>query len=233
MLIKGKVKRLTIYLGEADTRHGRPVYQLLVELARKHGLAGATVTRGLMGYGASGHIHSAHLVDVTSQLPLKVEVVDSADAIDRILPDVYDLVEGGLIELCDVEAVKFESRPPEAPAKEVTHVKLEGKAKMLRVFIEAVDKWEGEPLHEALVKRLRQLDIAGVTVFRGVIGYGATGRVHRHTPLRHDEPIELVVVDTAEKVEKTLAAIDHMIVGGIVVMSDVDVRVYRADVPVP
>src|SRR5262249_49382148 len=126
MLIKGKVKRLTIYLGEGDTRHGRPLYQVLVELARKHGLAGATVTRGLMGYGASGQIHSAHLVDVASQLPLKVEVVDSADAIDRILPDVYDLVESGLVELSEVEAVKFTPRLPQASAKEVTHVKLEG-----------------------------------------------------------------------------------------------------------
>src|SRR5207245_9002458 len=113
--------------------------------------------------------------------------------------------------------------PAPAPSQEASHVKLEGKAKMLRVFIEAVDKWEGEPLHEALVKRLRQLDVAGVTVFRGVIGYGATGRVHRHKVLRHDEPIELVVVDTPEKLERALAAIDHMIVGGIVALSDLEV----------
>ena len=224
MLAKGKVKKLTAWVSESATRHGQPVSVLLVELAKKHGLAGATVTRGVMGYGSSGKIHAPHLV--SGNLPLKVEIIDTPEAIERILPDVYEIVEHGLVELSDVEAVKFESHAP-LPAPP-THVKLEGKAKMLRIFVEAVDQWQGEPLHEALVKRLRQLDIAGVTVFRGVLGYGANGRVHRHKALRHDEPIELVVVDTAEKLATALPAIDEMIGGGMVVMSDVDVMFYRA-----
>ena len=224
MLAKGKVKKLTAWVSESATRHGQPVSVLLVELAKKHGLSGATVTRGIMGYGSSGKIHAPHLV--TGDLPLKVEILDTPEAIDRILPDVYDIVEHGLVELSDVEAVKFKSHAP--PPTTPTHIKLEGKAKMLRIFIEAVDEWQGEPLHEALVKRLRQLDIAGVTVFRGVLGYGVGGRVHRHKTLRQDEPIELVVVDTAEKLASALPVIDEMIGSGMVVMSDVDVMFYRA-----
>ena len=224
MLARGKVKKLTAWVSESATHRGQPVSALLVELAKRHGLAGATVTRGILGYGGSGHMHAPHLV--AGDLPLKIEIVDVADAIDRILPDVYDIVEHGLVELSDVEAVKFHSHA--APAAAAAHEKLEGKAKMLRIFVEAVDQWQGEPLHEALVKRLRQLDIAGVTVFRGVIGYGGGGRVHRHKPLRHDEPIELVVVDTAEKLATALPVIDEMIGGGMVVMSDVDVVFYRA-----
>ena len=229
MLAKGKVKKLTIYVSEGDTRHGKPTFIVLVELAKKHGIAGATVTRGIMGYSGDGQIHTAHLVEAGGHLPLKVEIVDEAANIDRILPDVYDIVDEGLIEVTETEVVKFKPSARK-PTQEAPHVKLEGKAKMLRIFIEALDKWEGEPLHEAIVKRLRQLDIAGVTVFRGVLGYGANGRVHRHTMLRHDEPIELVVVDTEEKLKQALPAIDHMIQGGMIVMSDVDVVYYRAAV---
>ncbi len=98
---------------------------------------------------------------------------------------------------------------------------------MLRIFIEAKDAWSGEPLHEAIVKRLRQLDIAGATVIHGAIGYGATGRVHRHKALRHDEPVVIVVVDTAEKLEKVIPHLDEMIGDGMVVMSEVDVIFYR------
>ena len=99
---------------------------------------------------------------------------------------------------------------------------------MMRIHIGAHDKWEGEPLSETLIKRFHLLDLAGVTVYRGLAGYGASGRVHRRKIWRSaDEPLTLVVVDTAENLEKAMPAIDEMLGGGIVVMSDVDVVFYR------
>lgn len=225
MLTKGKAKKLTVYVTESDTRHGRTLYQWIVDLAHKHGLAGATVTRGIMGYGASGVVHIIH-PDLVSKMPVRVEIVDSPEAIDHILPDVYEMVDEGLVELSDVEVVKFKDRRPRVP--EGQHMKLEGKAKMLRIHFGADDKWEGEPLHEALTKRFHLMDLAGVTVYRGVLGYGASGRVHRRHVLRPtDEPITLVVVDTAEKIEKAMPVIDEMVGCGMVAISDVDVVFYR------
>ena len=155
MLARGKAKKLTIYVSESDTRHGKPMYQWVVELAHKHGLAGATVTRGLMGYGASGVDHVVH-PDLASKLPVRIELIDTAEAIDRILPDVYDVVDEGLVEVADIEVVKVKPRLPPAPAGRRAphaHVKLQGKAKMMRIHIGADDKWEGEPLADALIKR--------------------------------------------------------------------------------
>jgi PII-like signaling protein len=227
MLAKGKARKLTIFINETDTRHGRPLSEVLVSLARKHGLGGATVTRALMGYGSSGVVHSARMVDLSPRLPLKVEIIDSPEAIDRILPDIYDIVAEGLVEVSDVEVVKF--TPPARPkSAEVSHLKLAGKAKMVHIHIGANDRWEGEPLHEALVKRLHQMDIAGATVYRGLLGYGASGRVHRRKYFRSaDEPLTIVVVDSVEKIEKAMPTFDQMVGGGMVIISDVDVVFYR------
>lgn len=234
MLTKGKARKLTVYVSESDTRHGKPVYQWLVEVAHKHGLAGATVTRGIMGYGASGITHVGH-PDLASKLPLRVEIIDSAEAIDRILPDVYDLVDEGLVELSETEVVKVKPRAPATAAGAPgAHVKLAGKAKLMRITIGAADQWEGEPLQEALIKRFHLLDLAGVTVYRGLAGYGAGGRLHRRKMWRSaDEPITLEVIDTAEKIERALPAIDELVASGIVVLADVDVVFYREAPPPP
>ena len=108
------------------------------------------------------------------------------------------------------------------------HQKLTGKAKMLRVHTGANDTWEGEPLHLALVKRFHQLDLAGATVYRGIEGYGATGRIHRKPVFRSgDEPVTVVAVDSAEKIERALPYLDQMVGSGLVAISDVDVILYR------
>jgi PII-like signaling protein len=228
MLERGKAKKLTVYVTESDTRRGKPVSQWIVEIAHKHGLAGATVTRGIMGYGASGVDHILH-PDLASKLPVRIEIIDTPEAIDRILPDVYDVVDEGLVEVSDTEVIKVKSRrPPRPEGAPHTHVKLAGKAKMMRIHIGADDKWEGEPLADALIKRFHLYDLAGVTVYRGHAGYGASGRIHRRKLWRSsDEPITLVVVDTAENLDKAMPAIDELLGGGLVVMSDVDVVFYR------
>jgi PII-like signaling protein len=233
MLQKGKAKKLTVYVNESDTRDGTPVYQRIVDLAHKHGIAGATVTRGILGYGRSGVTHRTH-PDLVSKLPLRIEIIDSAEAIDRVLPDVYDIADDGLVELTETEVVKVPTRPPApAPApRSPTHDKLAGKAKMMRITVGGADQWEGEPLSEALIKRFHLLDLAGVTVYRGLAGYGRSGRMHRRHRWRSaDDPITLVVVDAPEKIAQAMPAIDAMVGSGIVVLSDVDVVFYRETTP--
>jgi uncharacterized protein len=106
-------------------------------------------------------------------------------------------------------------------------MKLEGRAKMLRVHFGEDDKWQGKPLYQAIVEKCRQLDIAGATVYRGIEGYGASTLIHRAHLLRSsDLPIMVSVVDTQENMAKLLPALDEMVCDGLIAMSDVEVIQY-------
>ena len=231
MLKPGPARRLVVTVNESDRRHGRPVYNVLLELFRHRGLAGATVSRGIAGFTGQEAIRTVDLLDLSSSLPVRIEVVDTEEAVERVLPDVYDIVDRGLVEVQETRIVKFApgeaAGAPESRREEL--MRLVGKAKMLRIHIGADDRWEGEPLHEAIVKRARQLDIAGATVYRGEIGYGAQKRLHRHRPfaLSKDDPMTVSVIDTEEKVDRLLAAVDGMVTGGcLIAISDVTVVKY-------
>jgi len=219
--------RLVVYVSESQ-RHGRrPLWREVLDTCRRHGLAGATATRGIVGFGASGKLHEDLTPDAMPDLPVTIEAIDEAPRIDAVLPDLDVLVTHGLIAVHEVRVVKARARKPVAEAP-VTHQKLTGKAKMLRVHVGASDTWEGEPLWEALVKRFHQLDLAGATVYRGIEGYGASGRIHRRAVWRSaDEPITVVTVDSAEKIEKALPYLDRMVGSGLVAISDADVILYR------
>jgi hypothetical protein len=108
------------------------------------------------------------------------------------------------------------------------HVKIEGKAKLMRIFIGESDRWQGKPLHEALVLAMRAHDLAGATVYRGILGYGAHRRVHKEKPLNlsRDCSIMISAVDTEEKLKSFLPVVDAMVYEGLVVLSDVDIIKY-------
>jgi PII-like signaling protein len=140
----------------------------------------------------------------------------------------------GLIEMHDTTIVK----PPEKKEKkqkrdasELLSSKQESKAKMMRIYIGENDKWNGQPLHEAIVHGLRAHDIAGVTVYRGILGYGANRRIHKDAmlSLSHDRPILLSIVDTEEKLQAFMPVLDQMVQQGLVALSDVDVIRYSRD----
>lgn len=107
-------------------------------------------------------------------------------------------------------------------------MKLEGKAKLLRIHFGEDDKWKGKPLYEAIVARCRELNIAGATVFRGIEGYGASTIIHRRHMLSFsaDSPILVQVVDTAEQIQRLLPALDEMVSEGLIAISDVEVIKY-------
>jgi uncharacterized protein len=224
---KGPAKRLVVYVSENQRWHHKPLWREVVELCHRHGLAGTTATKGLVGFGHTGKMHEDLTPDVMPDLPITIEAIDEADKIDRVLPDLDLVVEDGVIAVQDMQVIKAKPRNLK-PERHMTHQKLTGKAKMLRVHTGANDTWEGEPLHTALVKRFHQLDLAGATVYRGLEGYGATGRIHRQAVFRSgDEPITVVAVDSAEKIEKALPYLDQMVGSGLVAISDVDVIIYR------
>ena len=101
-------------------------------------------------------------------------------------------------------------------------------AMLLRIFFGEDDSHEHQPLYEAIVSGLRSHDIAGATVYRGILGYGANRRIHKDAALSlsHDRPILLSVVDTEEKLQAFMPILDQMVQQGLVVLSDVDVIKY-------
>ncbi len=106
-------------------------------------------------------------------------------------------------------------------------MKLEGKAKMLRIHFGEDDRWHDKPLYEAIVIKCRELDIAGATVFRGIEGYGASTLIHKRHLLRSsDRPIMVSVIDTEEKIKSLIPALDEMVDEGLIAMSEVEVIRY-------
>jgi PII-like signaling protein len=230
MLKSGPAKRLTIFVNESARWHGRAAYMALLDLFRHRGLAGATVTRGIAGYTGRGAVSSIDHVELASALPIRIEVTDAAEKIENVLPDVYDIVDVGLVEVQDTMVVKYAGTQESGGVPAAVQMRLIGKAKALQIHIGEDDKWEGAPLYEAIVTRARQLDIAGATVYRGVLGYGAHKRIHKHKTLAlsHDDPIMISVVDEEEKINKLLAALETMIRGGCMIsVADVTVVKYE------
>jgi PII-like signaling protein len=107
MEITGPAKLLKIYIGESDKWHGKPLSTALVERLREEGLAGATVLRAVEGFGANSRMHTAHILRLSEDLPLVVEVVDRAERIERALPIVDEMVGDGLVMLVDVNVVHY------------------------------------------------------------------------------------------------------------------------------
>ena len=98
---------LRIMIGEKDTYRGRPLYEEIVEQARKAGLAGATVLRGLMGFGAHSRMHSAKLLSLSTDLPVVIEIVDSKEKLDSFLPFLDEAVEEGIVTMEAVHVYKY------------------------------------------------------------------------------------------------------------------------------
>jgi PII-like signaling protein len=113
MKLEGRQQRLTIYIGESD-RHGHtPLATEIVHRAHAAGLAGASVFRGVEGYGASNHIHTTRILSLSDDLPIAIVIVDQADAITAFLPQLDELISEGLVVREDIDVVKYVGRGQE------------------------------------------------------------------------------------------------------------------------
>jgi uncharacterized protein len=106
MELEDRAVRIKIYLGESDRVGGRPAYQAVVDLMRRRGFWGATVTRGVYGFGKRSRLHSASALRLSEDLPLIIEAVESREKILALVPELSDMVKGGLITVEDVEVLR-------------------------------------------------------------------------------------------------------------------------------
>jgi len=111
--MQGEGKLLRIFIGESDTWHGRPLYEAIVARVREEGLAGATVLRGIEGFGADSHLHTSRILRLSEDLPVVIEVVDTEEHIERLLGLIDPMVTEGMVTTERVHVIAYRSSKPE------------------------------------------------------------------------------------------------------------------------
>jgi uncharacterized protein len=119
MRLHGRARRLTIFIGDTDQHHHRPLSSEIVRRAHDCGLAGAGVFHGIEGYGASSHIHTSRILSLSDDLPVAIVIVDTGDKIDGFLPELDDLIDEGLVITDDVEVYRYVGRAGDGGGGEV------------------------------------------------------------------------------------------------------------------
>ena len=230
MLTKGPAKKVTIFINEDTQHHMTALHDSLMAFLMHKGVSGATATRAYSGFGSHQMLHTHKVEELTQPLPIRIEFVETPEKVEEILPTLYEMVTDGLIEVQDTTVVKL-AHKSNRPEPRLPHERRQEPAKLLRVFIGEADKWHGEPLYDAIVRKLRMMDMAGATVYRGILGYGAKGHQHKRSffHVSRDMPIMMSVIDSPEKIAAAVEAIEGMLEDGLMVISDVDmVRLVRS-----
>jgi len=252
MKLQGEQTLLRVYLRNTD-KHGwfsAPAAETLVKKARGMGLSGATVLRGILGIDITGRLLERSNWSLVEHVPVIVEFVDHPQAIGRFLSVVGEVVLEGMATLerghvllyrqnrvaADKAAMRLDVPGPITPfstlpnPEEFPIMKASEEGKLLRIFIGESDVWQGQPLYRAIVLKARELGLAGATVLRGPMGFGANSRVHttKVLELSTDMPIIIEIVDRGNKIELLLPFLDEAVAEGMITIEDVRVLFYKA-----
>lgn len=226
MLEAGKARKVSIYLSEGSTHHGVAAESSILDFLFYRGVSGATVLKGVAGFGVDHHLHTASTVELSDRLPVKVEFIETKEKVDELLGKLSELAGTGMIEIQETLIAK-PALLKVNPDIELPHRKVSGKAKLLRIYIDEADRWNDKPLHEALVEALRANDMAGVTVYKGILGYGVHRELHEQKAMSHSASLMLSVIDCEDRITSFMPVLEKMVREGMAVTSDVDIIKYR------
>jgi len=228
-------------------RHGlTPLYEWIVTTARHDGLRGATVLRGFYGLDSDGSVLREHAWSIAQTLPVIVEVVDGPERIEALLAKVEPVFAEGVITLERAHVLLYRAGPRESvppltarqivataattAAAGVRTMKSPENGVLLRIFIGESDKEPGtdRPLYEAIVRRAREVQLAGATVLRGPMGFGRHSLVHtaKLLELSTDLPIVIEIVDAEDRVDAFLPIVDELVTEGLVTLEAVRIVRY-------
>ena len=126
MLNAGKALKVCIYVSEGATHHGAATYSSILDFLFYRGVSGATVTKGIAGFGADHHMHSANIVEISDHLPLKIEFIESREKVDELLGKLDELAGTGMIEIQETSVAKPAQVSKPKKATPPAHVKMEG-----------------------------------------------------------------------------------------------------------
>ena len=107
MKLPSESELLRIFIGESDKSNGRPLYEVIVDMARQRGMAGATVLRGYLGFGAHSRLHSTKILRLSEDLPIVIEIVDATEQIESFLPELDLLIEEGMVTIEPVRVIAY------------------------------------------------------------------------------------------------------------------------------
>jgi hypothetical protein len=110
---EGEGRLLRIFIGESDRWHGKPLYEAIVEVARREGLAGATVVRGIEGFGADSRLHTSRILRLSEDLPVVIEIVDRPERIEAVIPMLDEMVSEGMVTVENVRVISYRSSQDE------------------------------------------------------------------------------------------------------------------------
>jgi PII-like signaling protein len=246
MRLVGEQVLLRIYLQSADRAPHAPTYERIVKAAREEKLAGATVIRGIMGAGYHG-ITKQSAWSFVEHVPVIVEIVDSGEKIAKFVQGALEqIMVGGMITLERAAVMMYRDRahdeansfnlaavlkplstmPAISPG---SNMKIGENGVLLRVFTGESDRFEHKPLYEAIVRKTRELGLAGATVLRGSEGFGAHSVVHKSSLLEMstDLPVVIEIVDVEEKIKLLLPYLETMVQEGMITMEHVVVLMHR------
>jgi PII-like signaling protein len=224
MLKKGPAKKVIIFINEDTQHHMTALHDSIMNFLMHKGVSGATATRAWSGFGAHQLLHTRKVEVLAQHLPIRIEFVETPEKVDEVLPTLYEMVSDGLIEVQDTTVVKL-ARKSAKPEPALPHERRQGPAKLLRVYLGEADRRHDTPLYDAIVKKLLMMDIAGATVYRGILGYGAKGHQHKASFFHatRDLPIMISVIDSAEKIAAAAEVIEDMLEDGLIVISDAEI----------
>ncbi|NNM87178.1 MAG: DUF190 domain-containing protein [Phycisphaerae bacterium] len=237
---------LRVYLRSSDLYHFSPIYERLVQAASRQRLAGATVLRGIMGFSSRSMLMPSDY-RLSSASPVIVELVDEGkkigDFAQQVLPQQMKTglatLERASVLMYRKKGGSHESHLSEPIEPLSTLPDLKGDALMridhdgvlLRIFIGESDEWENKPLFEAIIQKARAAGLAGGTVLKGSMGFGANSVLHTNKVLvlSTDLPIVIEIVDSREKIENFLPTLDSLVREGMITMEGVHIYKYTHD----
>jgi PII-like signaling protein len=246
MKIEAEQVLCRFHLSNVVRRGMSPLYEWIVQTARRDGLQGATVLKGFYGLRHDGSLLEERTWSLSQALPVIVEVVDEPARIDALLAKVEPVFREGVITLERAHVLLYRPGSQDttprlsgrniigtaatSAAAGVHTMKAPDNGVLLRIFIGESDKEPGggRPLYEAIVRKAREARLAGATVLRGPMGFGRHSRVHtaKLLELSTDLPIVIEIVDAEDKVDAFLPTVDELVTEGVVTLEAVRILRY-------
>ena len=219
-------RKVSMYVSDGESHRGVPLSSAILNFLFYRGVSGAIVTKGSAGFGVAHRLHSSDFVEISDHLPVVIQFVETPEKVEALMEKLQEMMGGGMMEIQETTIVKPEASLSQIPR---TPVRLEGKACVMTIYIGENDRWNGLRLHEALIDAFRSNDISGVTVSRGILGYGVKKEVHKERTFRlsSDLPIILSAIDSWEKLQQLMPLLDQMLEQALVVFSDAEIVTYN------
>lgn len=217
--------KVTVYISDGESHRGVPLSAAILNFLFYRGIANAVATKGSAGFGKEHKLRSSSYVEISDHLPVVIQFLDTKEKVSALMDKLQEIAGEGTIEI--QETTTLSNAVPATLAKRLA-APLAGQISMMNIYIGENDRWNGVPLHHALVDAFRSNDISGVTVARGTMGYGVKKQLHKERALQlsSDLPLVVSVVEQKEKIEHLTPLLDQMIEQGLVVISEATVVAY-------